>query len=93
MPEELHAKLTVALAGEIETYNEVLSNFSALNSNVESLTNERDTAVKNAEIAQEQVKNLTLQLGNVISRIPITSTDNAPQNLKQRLNNIDFYKK
>ena len=72
--EELLAKLTTSLSGDIETYNEVINIFQESENALELSKKDLEETSKKLEDSEARGANYLAQISNLLSKIPIGET-------------------
>lgn len=74
LTEELLAKLTTSLSGDIDTYNEVINSFQESENEVKTVTEELTETTKKLEDSEARGANYLGQISNLLSKIPVGET-------------------
>jgi prophage DNA circulation protein len=74
LPQEILAKLTTALSGEVELYNNIINTIQESDSAIETIKSDLTTNAQKLLDAEARGQNYLGQISNLLSKIPIGAT-------------------
>lgn len=77
LDQETLAKLTTALSGDIELYNQIINAAQQNKEKVTNLENELSTTKSKFEEAEGRGKQYLEQISNLLSKIPVSNNTNT----------------